>query len=194
MRYSIYLLIGLCLIACRKDEDGEPNITDNTLHYDGANQSAPILARGISYSVVKFPGSEIDQQGLAGKSLKEVAFHLTQRPDRLKLLVFGWNTANGSEPGGLLYEATLNTVDEGSWNEHRLSNPVLLPSEGIWIAFEIDAGDNELRVIGCDQGPRHPDGDGYGLFHEDDLPGWTNFFSFSNETVDINWNIRATVE
>ena len=80
-----------------------------------------------------------------------------------------------------------------AWNSEILDTNLLLPENGIWVAFEIDAGDEDLRVIGCDAGPRNDNGNIYGLFG-DNNPGWTDFYSFSQEQVDINWNIRLTVE
>jgi hypothetical protein len=189
---SALLLSVLVLISCQKDQD-EPIVTQLTLHYDGANQSAPILARGISYAAVKFPSYLIQSSNLTGKKLASVDFYVSQRPDALKLLVFAWNATNPDLPGNLIYEAILNKVSSNSWNTHDLEASSEVIDDGFWVAFEIESGDRDLRVIGCDPGPRIPNGDMYGLFG-DNNPGWTTFYDFSQQEVNINWNIRAQVK
>jgi hypothetical protein len=193
MNQLILFLTTALLFSCQKDQD-EPKVSDQVLHYDGPNQSAPVLARGISYPLVKFPGSEIQQAGLTGESLSQIDYYVNQRPSAAKLLIFGWNQSTDTEPGDLLYEATLGQISNNSWNTVKLDRKIALPDKGVWIAFEINAGDNDIRVIGCDTGPRHPDGDGYGVFGNNNEPGWTDFYNFSNQDVNINWNIRAVTE
>lgn len=193
MKRLILFLTIVLLISCQKDQD-EPIINGHVLHYDGPNQSAPILARGISYPLVKFPASEIQQAGVTGESLSQIDYYVDQRPSSAKLLVFGWNQGTDTEPGDLLYEQTLGQISNNSWNSIRLDQKIALPDQGVWVVFEIDSGDNDIRVIGCDPGPRNPNGDGYGLFGSTNAPGWSDFYSFSNQNVNINWNIRAVTE
>ena len=192
MLRSVILLSLLVLLSCRKDQE-EPLISETTLHYDGPNQSAPILARGISYAAVRFPSYLVQTSNLTGKKLSGVDFYVSQKPDVLKLLVFAWNPTNPDLPGNLIYETNLNKVSENSWNTHQLDANTDIIDDGFWVAFEIEVGDRDLRVIGCDPGPRIPNGDLYGLFG-DNNPGWTNFYDFSQQEVNINWNIRAQVE
>ena len=189
---SVLLLSVLVLLSCRKDEE-EPIVTESTLHYDGTNQSAPILARGISYAAVKFPRYLIQSSNLTGKKLTSVDFYVSQRPDGFKLLVFAWNASDPDLPGNLIYETILNKVSNNSWNTYQLDALTEVIDDGFWVAFEIEVGDRDLRVIGCDTGPRIPNGDMYGLFGNNN-PGWTTFYDFSEEEVNINWNIRAHVE
>ena len=191
MKRILFLLVlaGLVL-SCHKDQDPKP-LSDDVLHYDGPNQSAPVLARGISYPLVKFPASEIQRRRLSHSSLHEVEFYVDQRPEAIKILLFEWNNSMETEPGTLIYESEITNVNSNSWNRHTLRRALTLPAQGLWIVFEINAGDNDLRVIGCDPGPRHIYGDGYGLFGGTNAPGWTNFYDFSSQNVDINWNIRA---
>ena len=193
MKQLILFLTTALLFSCQKDQV-EPMVSDHVLHYDGPNLSAPTLARGISYPLVKFPSVEIQQAGLTGASLSQIDYYIDQRPTSAKLLIFGWNPSTDDEPGDLLYEATIGQISNNSWNTLKLDRKIALPVDGVWIAFEINAGDNDLRVIGCDAGPRNPNGDGYGLFGNNNEPGWTDFYSFSSQDVNINWNIRALTE
>lgn len=182
----------LVLVSCQKDQD-EPIVTENTLHYDGPNQSAPNLARGISYPAIKFSADFLAAKNLRGKRIKQIDFHLTQNPQHLKLLIFKWNDLDSSIPGDLLYDQDIDNLQTNAWNSEAIQTNLILPETGIWIAFEINSGDEDLRVIGCDSGPRDDNGDLYGLFG-DDNPGWTDFYNFSQQQVNINWNIRAVLE
>lgn len=192
MSRLLLFLIFLPWFSCQKELE-EPVINDNTMHYDGPNQNAPVLARGISYPAIKFSADFISDQGHTGKRIKAIDFHLSQKPRVLKLLVFGWNTTEDQLPGDLLYEKELGDLHRNSWNHYPMDIDIPIPAEGIWIVFEVDAGDEDLRVIGCDPGPRKINGDIYGLFG-DNNPGWTDFYQFSGQETNINWNIRAMLE
>jgi hypothetical protein len=181
----------LAIFSCKKDEE-EPIITVNTLHYDGPNFSAPVLSRGISYPSVRFSANVIQSVHLQGKIINKIDFYLDQRPESMRLLIFQWNSAD-TMPGDLIYGETLSNLETNSWNSYHPDTDVSLPESGIWIAFEVMAGDNDLRVIGCDPGPRVENGDVYGLFG-DNNPGWISFFEFSQQEVNINWNIRIEVK
>ncbi len=195
MRYLVLALSVLVVAACNKDDEIDPVSGDRAIHYDGSNQSAPAIARGISYAAVRFPAAEVLASGATGKSLTGVDFHVTDRPSQIKVIVFSWNDQDDREPGNVLYEQVLSrsTISGGAWNHHSFGRSISIPAEGFWIACEVDAGDNDLRVIGCDQGPRHPQGDVYGVFG-DNLPGWTSLYDFSSQAVDVNWNLRGVIE
>lgn len=190
--FRFFLILVIVTFFCRKDQE-EPIITADTIHYDGPNQNAPLLARGISYPAVKFSAEFLRENNHLGKQLNQVDFHLTQKPEQIKLLIFAWNMMTDSIPGDLLYEEDLRNLKRNSWNSHLLNTRITIPSNGLWIAFEINTGDEDMRVIGCDPGPRKNNGDIYGLFG-DNNPGWINFFAFSQESVNINWNIRANTK
>lgn len=181
----------LAIFSCQKDAE-EPTITLNTLHYDGPNFSAPLLARGISYPSVRFSANAIQSVQLQGRIINKIDFYLDQRPESMRLLIFEWNSTD-TMPGNLLHGETLNNLQTDSWNSYHPDLEISLPETGIWIAFEVMVGDNDLRVIGCDPGPRIVNGDVYGLFG-DDNPGWISFFEFSQQEVNINWNIRIEVK
>lgn len=189
-RLVLFLMI-LTIFSCKKDEE-EPIITVNTLHYDGPNFSAPVLARGISYPSVRFSANAIQSVQLQGRIINKIDFFLDQRPQSMRILIFHWDSSD-TMPGDLIYGETLSDLNTNSWNSYHPDVEVSLPETGIWIAFEVMAGDNDLRVIGCDPGPRIENGDVYGLFG-DDNPGWISFFEFSQQEVNINWNIRIEVK
>lgn len=194
-----YLYLGiisvLAFTACKKDIGFSPQMGDDVLHYDGNNISAPLLARGISYAAVKFDKDFIQRVAAEGRTLKGIQYYVDQRPQRIKVLVFAYNLANPAEPGQLLYERELSDISSSNWNNHELNTEVKVQGEGLWIAFEVEAGNQDLRVIGCDAGPRYSQGHGdiYGIFGADN-PGWTFLYNFSDETVNINWNIRGILE
>ena len=197
MNKSIVMVLALAmLISCQKDDpviSREP--LPNTLHFDGENQSAPVFAQGVSYAGVRFSSAEVERLGHEGKSMTSVQYFIAEPPDYLKLLIFADNGQRRDEPGDVIYDHvfTAGEINGNAWNEHTLATVTPIPSQGVWIVFEVDAGDLNLAVIGCDPGPRHPEGDVYGLFGGDN-PGWFTFFDFSDQTVDINWNIRAIVQ
>ena len=195
MRHPTLLLILLLVIACSKDNNLDPISGDGALHYDRENQSAPAIARGLSYAAVRFPPNEITSASAQGKQLTSVDFYVSDRPTQIRVLLFNWNDQTPNEPGTVLYEQILQrgAIDGNAWNRHNLGSTVSIPTEGFWIACEVDAGDQDLRVIGCDPGPRHPEGDVYGVFG-DNLPGWTSLYDFSSQAVNVNWNIRARIE
>ncbi|MDH3650725.1 MAG: hypothetical protein OEQ53_13660 [Saprospiraceae bacterium] len=196
MRFYIPILLMIIVLACQKDDNApDPVSGDNALHYDGSNQSAPVVARGISYAAARFPENELSSRAQQGKNITAIDYYIAQEPDAIRLLVLAWNEQDATQPGPLMYEASLPGTDfsGNQWNRHTLTGAVPIPEAGIWIAFEVQAGDRDLSVIGCDLGPHHPHGDVYGIFG-DSLPGWTSLSSFTNNQIDINWNIRAVTE
>lgn len=186
------LLIGFC--ACDKEDD--PILSAESLHYDGPNQAAPILARGTSYTAAKFPASEIANQGHTGKNLSGVEVYIADRPQQLKILILEWNGNDANEPGNALYEQTLQGGDlnTNSWNVLPLDQEIGIPDSGVWIVLEVQVGNQDIAVIGCDPGPRHTNGDVYGLFDNNAEPGWISFLSYTNNATSINWNIRGIVK
>ena len=195
-RSIVFLLALTVLISCQKDDPViTPEVLPNTLHFDRGNQSAPVFAQGVSYAGARFSSTEVDRLGHTGKSISSVQYFIAEIPDHVKLLIFANNSLRRGEPGELIYqyEFTSGDLSGDAWNEHTLGSTMPIPLEGVWIVFEVDAGDRNLAILGCDPGPRHSEGDIYGLFG-DDSPGWFSFYEFSNQTVDINWNIRALVQ
>lgn len=191
---SILTLAFLILCACDKEDD--PTLSAESLHYDGPNQAAPILARGTSYTAVKFPASEIVNQGHSGKNLSGVEVYIADRPLQMKILILGWNGSDVNTPGNALYEQTLQGADLSSnrWNVLSFDQEVAIPDSGVWIVLEVQVGDQDIAVVGCDPGPRHTHGDIYGLFDNNAEPGWISFLSFTNNATSINWNIRGVVK
>ncbi|MCB0688277.1 MAG: hypothetical protein KDC53_17185 [Saprospiraceae bacterium] len=187
-----FALVMFVFISCQKDHEA-PIVTENTLHYDGPNQNAPVLIRGISYPAIKFSPDFLGARSLAGKLLESVDFHLTDKPQHIKLLVFDWNADDERIPGDLIFQKDLQNLKRNSWNQYSFEDSIELSTRGIWIAFEIDTGDEDLRVIGCDPGPRVINGDIYGVFGGTN-PGWIDFYEFSQQDTNINWNIRLELQ
>jgi hypothetical protein len=137
----------------------------------------------------------LDAVGFFGRDLLQVEYYVQQSPEALGLLVFEVNPEDSLVPGTLLYRHDLDAraLRTSAWNRHILDMPIPLPASGFWIAFEVQVGDQNLAVLGCDPGPQIPDGNRYGVLG-DDNPGWVTFYDFSNQSVDINWNIRAVID
>lgn len=196
MRYLILFALTLGLLACQKDDNPKIDLTSNALHYDGDNQSAPVLARGISYVGARFSDTQIVAMGQDGKTIKGIEFYVANRPEQIRVLIFDWNANSDTEPGNVLYESTISSsnIDNNQWTRHDIAQSLPIPSTGVWIVLEVSVGDQDIAVIGCDQGPRHPDGDAYGLFDDNNEPGWISFFEFSDNNTSINWNVRGVIE
>ncbi len=191
--FSVMTLVFLLFCACDKDDD--PILSTESLHYDGPNQAAPILARGTSYTAVKFPASVIADQGHIGKDLLGIEVYIAERPEQLKVLILEWNANNANEPGSALYEQTLQGDDlrNNSWNVLTFDDEIGIPDTGVWIVLEVQVGNQDIAVVGCDPGPRHANGDVYGLFDSNAEPGWISFLDYTNNATNINWNIRGIV-
>jgi hypothetical protein len=177
------LLFGLLvftLSACEKDD---PRLTADTLHYDGDNLAAPQLPEGTYEAAAKFTFSKL--QRFQGKKLYEVNLYIESVPTNVELRIYGEGDEN--IPGAILYESDWNGLNRNSWNDHTLTTPIDITGEELWISV-IFTHPSDLRSIGCDPGPAEENGDW--LLSYDD-PGWQRLYDFTNEEVDINWNIRG---
>ena len=186
-------LIGLLAISCDKDDPiPDVNFDQDVLNYDGAPNDAPQLPRGLSYQAVRFTAADLARSNHVGRGILGVDFWIRDVPSQVKVIIHRWNPSTSQEPGAVLYEHILTSSDLSSsnWINHDLTENLDVPAEGFWIILEVDAGNEDLQVTGCDSGPRHPNGDVFGLFGSG-LPGWTSFYSNSGDQVSINWNIRA---
>lgn len=190
----IFLLLILVFAACKDDEDPIPtaDFEQDVISYDGAPNDAPQLPRGLSYTAVRFHQDDLLRSNHIGREILGVDFWIQDVPDAVRILIHRWNPNTSQEPGAVLYEHTLAASDlsPNSWINHDLTQTLDVPEQGFWISLEIDAGNRDLRVTGCDPGPRHPNGDVMGVFGAN-LPGWTSFFDYSSQQVSINWNIRT---
>ncbi len=196
MRIILLVILITGVLACQKDDTPSTVATlPNTLHYDGRNQSAPVFSQGISYAAARFSAAEIRRLGHTGKTMIAIEYYIDEVPDAITILVLADDPTRRSLPGDEIYkyQVDLQNVAEDDWNEHVFNASVDIPDEGVWLVLELDSGNRNLAIVGCDPGPRHPDGDIYGIFG-DDNPGWTSFYDFSNRAVNINWNIRGKLQ
>ena len=185
MKISHFLLLfAAFFIAACGDDDPTPT-PDNVLHYDGDNNSGPLLAAGEHELAVHFPATKMADY--AGKKLTEVEFFVGQPlPQTCKLRVY---QGGANAPGTQVYEVVVTSgLQTLKWNKHLLAPPLDLAGEDLWISvFVVHA--SEQQSIGCDAGPRKDGGDW--LFQSLDS-AWKTYAERTSESV--NWNIRGTVE
>ena len=184
MRYLILSLFTLVLFSnCNKDDDGVS--LANTLHYDGVNQSAPVLPSGVYEAGARFTSSK--SQEYIGRNLDQVNFFIGEIPAQCEIKIY--SEGSSENPGNLLYsqDVTAN-LTELSWNTHVLSDPIEITGEDLWICVRF-VHTTSLRSVGCDAGPAASDGDW--LFQDSDND-WRPFGQ--RTTFSINWNIRGVVE
>lgn len=185
MKFQYFFLLAamLFMVACNDDDAGP--VTDGILHYDGANNSGPVLAAGEHELAVHFPSETMADY--TGKVLTEIDFFVgTPLPETCKVRVYkGGDTA----PDAQIYEFDVTSgLQTLSWNKHVLSTPVDLDGDDLWLGvFVVHA--SEQQSIGCDAGPRKEDGDW--LYQSLDSD-WKTYAERTGESV--NWNIRGTVE
>ena len=194
-----FVFLFLFSLNCGKDSDPPaasappppppppPQACNNCqlLNYDGGNLNAPTLDIGTHQAAARFTPAKIG--GLVGKTIKEIRYFIYEKPDSVKVKLYGPN--NETTPGNLLYSADVTAAAEaGKWNVHTLSQAVTLKNEDIWLSIEIKLAVSR-RTIGCDPGPAVMDGD------------WLNsstdnlWIPFNKRTsISINWNIRLNVE
>jgi len=181
MIFSVLMLATL-LGSCSKDANNPNPLV--ILHFDGPNQTAPVLPEGEYEAAARFTSAET--ANYAGKNLTGVSFYLTQLPLRVEMKIYGEGTANS--PGDLLYSASVSTqVQANKWNDYSLTNPVAITGGDLWISISLSHSKTQPS-IGCDPGPAIPNGDW--LFDSADNQ-WIPFKQRSG--ASINWNIRGTV-
>lgn len=179
-KFSFFLALAIMLtLGCKKDkEDGF------VLSYDGPNQSGPILAPGYHETAVLFPSNETAKY--QGKQLTSISFFMGVVPQKVEVIVYGEGTADA--PGTELYRANVTSgIKTPEWNEHILSKAIDLTGDDIWLSIGL-THDQPGQSIGCDAGPRKPNGDW--IFHLTDN-FWDTFNAETGESV--NWNIRGSV-
>lgn len=178
--YGLSLFALFFLSACEEERLG-PNL----LSYDGDNLSAPQFLPGDYQMAARFPVNEL--QRFQGQFLEEIQVYIEGRPARARILVYGEGTANA--PGAELYSADVTSeMRRDQWNTHVLSTPIEISNEELWLAIMVRHS-NPMASVGCDAGPAVANGD----LLMDDNGNWTDLRAFTNNAVDINWNIRGVL-
>lgn len=185
MKKALFILLAIVLFGTGCEEDN-PTLPEPDLNYDGPNQSAPFLPDGTHEAAVRFPASET---GLfTGQELTAVDFFLQSVPFQTIVRIYGEGT--DSSPGQLLHEQNLSTgVTPNSWNRYNLTTPVPITGEDLWISVLVEHNER-LASIGCDPGPAVANGD---WLLAESRNNWTTLRQYSNQGIDINWNIRGFV-
>ena len=195
-----FVLLFLSGLNCGKDDTTTPTTTppiitpplstctNCELLYYGQNQAdAPTLDMGLYEAAARFTPSKIGT--LAGKTIKEIHYFILEKPDSIKLKLYGpSNDTTDTTPGDLLYSVDVtDSAKSHRWNAHILTQAITLKNEDMWLSIEFKLAGSR-KTIGCDPGPALPDGDWlYSSFDEK----WTPF-NIRNGT-SINWTIRLNV-
>lgn len=183
MRYqllSILLLASLIFTSC--EDDPSPGL----LNYDGANLSAPEFQPGDYEMAARFPVSELSRY--QGRFLEEIEVYIQSRTARAEIVVYGENSSN--EPGPVLYSQVVSSaMESGKWNTHILNTPLeIVGDQELWLAVRVRHA-QLMASVGCDAGPAVTNGD----LLRDANGNWTDLRAFTNNAIDINWNIRGIV-
>lgn len=178
---ACFLLLSLLLSTACKDDSRDLEVA---LRYDGDNFNAPLLEADLYEAAARFPASVTGNY--TGRNLTEVEYYMAGTPQQTILRVYGPGTDD--EPGTILYESALSgDISQNSFNTHVLDTPVAITGEELWISIRF-RNNRTLQTIGCDPGPRVPNGDF--LYQESD-GRWLSFAQRTGES--INWNIRGVV-
>lgn len=183
MKKWTFLLLGLALAlsACQEDENFD---LENTLHYDGPNNTAPFLPGGEYEAAARF--TSVEQADYVGGKLLEVSFFIADLPQSCIVKIYGEGTAD--TPGNLLHSVSMSgKLNPFSWNSYELSNPIDITGKDLWVSISFTHSASQ-QTIGCDAGPAAPDGD---WLYQNDDQDWLSFRQRTGES--INWNIRARV-
>lgn len=194
MNRLLLILLGVAvLVACKKDEEHEPDMAQNPapalgeglagLHHDTYNVDAPEMLPGTYEMGARFSGSKL-QQVMGGK-LVQIQYYMMEKPISAQLRVYG---EGSNAPSELLYsEDVLSEIERNKWNVHHIPDSVVIESEELWITlfYTVSA---EMKYLGCDPGPANPQGDWMWASVDQE---WNRFENRSGSS--INWNIRGVV-
>lgn len=174
----------IALSACNRD-DGS-NISGDLLRLDGANFSSPSLPAGTYEHAVRF---NANVTGLyEGDLLTGIQVHFYDLPSSdVEIIVYGPGTA--TTPGPVVYSGIVSGLQPNAINniEFESGDFITIGRSDLWLSIGYTI-QSATQVIGCDAGPRDPNGD----FLLDNI-GWTTFQDFTG-SESINWNIRGIVE
>jgi len=174
--------IGLLLLtaACSKEDENLPDF-----QYDRDNNTAPFFEPGTYEAAARFTPAQTNP--FSGSTLTDIEFFILNLPDECEVKVYGPGTA--TSPGDLLYSANVGaSLNSNSWNTHTLDKPIAITGEDLWLSVRVIHG-SRTNSIGCDLGPAKSNGDWY--FEEVGNGEWLTYRTYTQEIVNINWNIRG---
>lgn len=175
----LFCYLVLMMSSCQDDE------ATKLLSYDGANFSGPLLQAATWQAAARFTPNET--ASFSGLRLTQVEYFMGPAPSIAEIIIYGPGVNN--EPGDMIYRASItNSISQTSWNRHRITDPIPITGEEIWIALSL-VHQFDQQSIGCDEGPAASDGDW--LFSSLDNQ-WLTYRERTGESV--NWNIRGIVE
>lgn len=185
---QIFLFLSLFVLAltfsCGDDDD--TNVNNADLGYDLGANSAPIFGIGVHEAAARFPSSITSN--FTENKLDRVDFYLVNTPSNTKVRIYDEGSA--TIPGLLLYEADVTIdVSPNSWNTHTIDEDINISGSDLWIAIVFTHPD-ERNTMGCDVGPASTNGD---FVFEGSQTNWMTYRDFTNNAVNINWNIRGFV-
>ncbi len=177
----LFCCLALMMSACKDDDNDDLNI----LRHDGDNVTGPLLQAATWQAAARFTPAETAE--FSGLRLTQVEYFMGLAPTDASIVIYGPGVNN--QPGDILYQASItNSINEGNLNTHRITTPIDITGQEIWIAVNL-VHQSEQQSIGCDAGPAAPDGDW--LFNSLDNQ-WRTYRERTGESV--NWNIRGIVE
>ena len=177
----LFCCLALMMSACNDDD----NDTANILSHDRDNVTGPLLQAATWQAATRFSPAETAE--FSGLRLTQVEYFMGLAPDEANVFIYGPGVNN--QPGDLLYQASItNSINQTSWNTHRITTPIDITGEEIWIAINL-VHQADQQSIGCDAGPTETGGDW--LFSSLD----NQWRTYNDRTAEsINWNIRGIVE
>lgn len=183
MRKILFLSV-LAVMALSCNNDNDDNAAD--LFLDRGLNDAPFLDPGEYIAAARFSANTMSE--FQGRKLEGIEYYLINKPTQAEVRVY--QGSNGNEPENLVYSASVTLeMDAESWNLHSPSSDINLTGEDLWIAIRLVHA-NRDQTIGCDPGPAVTNGD---WFSGDGEGDWQTFRNFTNDEVNINWNIRGHV-
>ncbi len=185
-KLTLLLFVGLLgFSACEKDEPNVGPGGTEILRLDQDNASSPILDAGSYEHAVKFPTSLTSLY--EGDLLTGVQVHMYEIPSDVTIVIYGPGSS-ANTPGVELYEGTVSGLTANAINDilFETQDQILIGRSDLWLAIYYTTPGG-IQVIGCDAGPKDPNGD----YLKDGT--WTTFEDFTG-TERINWNIRGIVQ